>query len=151
MLVRCLYASRAAGLLSATVINSILDQSRRNNPRLGITGMLCYFDDIFIQVIEGGRDEVCDLFNALVRDDRHTDVRILMYEEIGERRFGGWTMGAVNMARVNPSLLLKYSEKPVLNPFAASGRATMSLLDAFVAAALVVSQGSDKGRGPAGD
>jgi len=151
MLVRCLYASRAADPLSATVINSILDQSRRNNPRLGITGMLCYFDDIFIQVIEGGRDEVCDLFNALVRDDRHTDVRILMYEEIGERRFGGWTMGAVNMARVNPSLLLKYSEKPVLNPFAASGRATMSLLDDLVAAALVVSQGTEKGRGPAGD
>lgn len=151
MLVQCLYASRAADPLSATVINSILDQSRRNNPRLGITGMLCYFDDIFIQVIEGGRDEVCDLFNALVRDDRHTDVRILMYEEIGERRFGGWTMGAVNMARVNPSLLLKYSEKPVLNPFAASGRATMSLLDDLVAAALVVSQGTEKGRGPAGD
>ena len=94
---------------------------------------------------------MCDLFNALVRDDRHKEVRILTYDEISERRFGGWTMGAVNMARVNPSLLLKYSEKPVLNPFAASGRATMSLLDDLFAAALVVSQGSEKGRGPAGD
>lgn len=151
MLVRCLYASRAAGPLTGPTIESILDQSRRNNPRLGITGMLCYFDDIFIQVIEGGRDEVCELFNALVRDERHKDVRILTYDEIGERRFGGWTMGAVNMARVNPSMLLKYSEKPVLNPFTASGRATMALLDDLVAAALVVSQGSEKGRGSAGD
>jgi len=142
MLVRLLYASRAAGPLAPPVVESILDQSRRNNPRLGISGMLCYFDDTFIQVLEGGRDAVCDLFNALVRDDRHKAVRILTFEEIGERRFGGWTMGAVNMAKVNPSLLLKYSEKPLLNPFAASGRATLALLDDLVAAALVVSQGS---------
>ena len=144
MLVRCLYASRAAAPLSKPVIDSILDQSRRNNPRLGITGMLCHFDETFIQVIEGGRDAVCDLFIALVRDDRHTNVRLLVYEEIAQRRFGGWTMGAVNMARVNPSLLLKYFERPVLDPFGASGQATLALLDDLVAAALVITPGGEK-------
>ena len=142
MLVRCLYASRAAVPLVAPVVDSILEQSRKNNPRQGITGMLCFFDDIFVQVLEGGRDEVCELFNAIVRDDRHLNVRLLTYEEISERRFGHWTMGQVNIAKVNPALLLKYSEKALLNPFSCSGHATMALLDELVATASIVSHGS---------
>ena len=138
MLVRLLYASRAAASLTSTVIDSILNQSRRNNTERGITGILCYSDDIFLQALEGSRDDVCETFNSIVRDPRHTSVRILSFEEIGERRFGGWTMGQVNISKVNPSLLLKYAEKPVLNPFACSGRASMSLLEELMATASVL-------------
>lgn len=139
MLVRLLYASRSAAPLTASLVDALLDKSRANNPRQGITGILCFSEDLFIQVLEGGRDEVCDLFNAIVRDDRHRNVRILIYEEIRERRFGGWTMGQVNIGRVNASLLLKYSEKAVLNPFAGSGRASLKLLDELIATGSVVS------------
>ena len=141
MLVRCLYASRATAPLVAGTIDSILDQSRRNNPSRGITGMLCFANDIFIQVLEGGRDEVCDLFNEIVRDDRHSNVRILIFEEISERLFGSWTMGRVDIGKANQALLLKYSEKADLNPFLCSGHATMALLNDLVAS------GSIKGRG----
>ncbi len=135
MLVRCLYASRAA--TQGPEVDSILEQSRRNNPKLGITGMLCVSDGVFIQVLEGGRDEVCDLFNTIVRDPRHSHVRILVFEEISERRFANWTMGQVNLAKVNPSLLLKYSDKAMLNPFGCSGHATMALLQELVATAAI--------------
>jgi len=142
MLVRLLYASRAATALSAAVVDSIMIQSRRNNPDRGITGILCYSDDIFLQVLEGSRDDVCETFNAIVRDDRHSNVRILFFEEISERRFGGWTMGQVNIAKVNPSLLLKYAQKPVLNPFNCSGRASMALLEELIATASVLGRGA---------
>ncbi len=141
MLVRLLYASRATAPLSTTIVDSILAQSRENNSPQGITGILCFSDDLFIQVLEGGRDEVCELYNRIVRDERHRDVRILIYEEISERRFGGWTMGQVNIAKVNPSLLLKYSEKAALNPFTCSGLASMALLDELIATASVVNRG----------
>lgn len=141
MLVRLLYASRPAASLTASIIDSILEQSRQNNPAKGITGVLCYSDDLFIQVLEGGRDEVCELFNAIVRDARHVDVRLLCYDEIAERRFGGWTMGHVNVARVNASLLLKYGERAALNPFACSGRASMALLEELIATGAVTSRG----------
>lgn len=141
MLVRCLYASRAAKPLSATVLNTILEQSSRRNPSLGLTGMLCFTSDIFVQVIEGGRDEVCEVFNAIVRDDRHMHVRLLAFEEITERRFGNWTMGQVNIKNVNPSLLLKYSEKAELNPFTCPGRVTLALLDELVATGSIVGNG----------
>ena len=141
MLVRLLYASRATAPLITSVQDSILEQSRARNPKLGITGILCYSDDLFIQVLEGGRDEVCELYNTIVRDDRHQHVRILSFEEIRERRFGSWTMGQVNLAKVNPSLLLKYGETADLNPFGCSGQATLSLLDELIATALVASRG----------
>jgi hypothetical protein len=142
MLIRLLYASRPATPLTTAILDSILEQSRANNSPQGITGILCFNDDLFIQVLEGGRDQVCDTYNKIVRDDRHRDVRILTYDEIAERRFGGWTMGQVNIAKINPSLLLKYSEKAALNPFTCSGRASMALLDELIATASVVSRGS---------
>ena len=67
MLVRCLYASRAAQPLNSTVLDEILEQSRRNNPELGVTGLLCVAENTFIQVLEGGREEVCDLYDAIVQ------------------------------------------------------------------------------------
>jgi hypothetical protein len=142
MLVRLLYASRAAVPLTAPVVDAILEQSRENNPREGITGLLCFSDDVFIQVLEGGRDAVCDLYNAIVRDARHGNVRLLIYEEISERRFGGWVMGQVNVAKINPALLLKHAEKATLDPFSCSGHASMALLDELVATASVVNRGS---------
>jgi hypothetical protein len=142
MLVRLLYASRAAAPLTAPVVDSILEQSRKNNAPHGITGMLCFSEDIFLQVLEGGRDEVCELFNTIVRDPRNVGVRILIYEEIAERRFGGWTMGQVNIAKVNPSLLLKYATKATLDPFNCSGHASMALLNELIATAAVVNRGS---------
>ena len=142
MLVRLLYASRAASPLTSAVVDSILEQSRKNNAPRGITGMLCFSEDIFLQVLEGGRDEVCELFNTIVRDSRNIGVRILSYEEVAERRFGGWTMGQVNIAKVNPSLLLKYATQASLDPFNCSGQASMALLNELIATAAVVNRGS---------
>ena len=138
MLVQCLYASRLAAAQAESQIDSIMEQSRRNNPRLGVTGILCFTNDVFIQVREGGRDEVCDLYNKIVGDARHRDVRLLVYGEISERRFSNWTMGQVDIARVNPGLLLKYSKKATLDPFGCSGRATISLIHELLDSGAIV-------------
>ena len=128
MLVRCLYASRAAVPLQSNTLETILMQSRRNNPKHGITGLLFFANGIFVQVIEGGRQEISQLLAKIVRDERNSDVEILSLEEISERRFGNWTMGQANMASVNPALLLKYSERAELDPFKCISSATMALL-----------------------
>ena len=140
MLVRCLYASRAASALDGAKIDAIVEQSHRNNPPRGITGLLCFVDDIFVQVLEGGRDAVNDLFLRIARDERHHSLRLLSFTEITERRFGHWHMGQVNIARVNSALLLKYAKMPALDPFSASAGATMSLLDELVATGSIISR-----------
>lgn len=140
MLVRLLYASRTVAPVDAELVEAILDKSRRNNPRRGLTGILCFSDDLFIQVLEGGRDAVCTLFETIIHDKRHHQVRILSFEEIRERQFASWTMGHVNISKVNPSLLLKYSDTPLLDPFSCSGAASMALLEELISTGLVVNR-----------
>ena len=137
MLVRLLYASRAVDT-SAEAIDAILSQSRQSNPLCGITGILCYGGGIFLQAIEGGRMAVSDLYGHIQKDLRHKDVVLLHYEEISERRFGGWTMGQVNMSRINVSILLKYAEKPELDPYAVSGKVSLALLEELMATASIM-------------
>ncbi|MDB5871439.1 MAG: hypothetical protein JWQ07_881 [Ramlibacter sp.] len=136
MLVRLLYASRAVDT-SPDAIESILNQSRQHNPVSGITGILCYGGGIFLQAIEGGRMQVSDLFGHIQRDARHKDVALLHYEEISERRFGGWSMGQVNLSKLNHSILLKYSEKAELDPYAVSGKVSLALLEDLMATAAI--------------
>ena len=138
MLVRLLYASHSAKPVTADTLEAILEQSRKHNPRLGITGILCQSGDTFMQVLEGGRTAVNLLYNDIVRDARHKNVVVLHYEEAAQRRFANWTMGQVNLAKVNPSVLLKYSETTTLDPYAMSGSAAMALLEELIATAQIV-------------
>jgi len=145
MLVRCLYASRAtppaaSPAPSETCLDGILKQSRKNNPAHGITGMLCYANDIFVQIIEGGRAEVGQLLTNLFKDPRHAGLQILSFEEIAERSFGHWTMGQVKISNINPALLLKYSERAELNPFACSGAQMLALLCEIAASGAIANR-----------
>jgi hypothetical protein len=136
MLVRLLYASRAVDT-SPGAIESILSQSREHNPASGITGILCYGGGIFLQAIEGGRMQVSELFGHIQCDARHKDVVLLHFEEILERRFGGWSMGQVNLTKLNHATLLKYSEKPELDPYAIPGKVSLALLEDLAATAAI--------------
>ena len=136
MLVRLLYASRAVDP-SPDAIDSILTQSRQYNPVSGITGILCYGGSVFLQAIEGGRVPVNDLYGHIQKDLRHKDVVLLSYEEISERRFGGWTMGQVNLSKINTNILMKYSEKPELDPYSVSGSVSLALLEELMATASI--------------
>lgn len=141
MMIRLLYASRAAQTLTPKMMDEILQTSRKNNPANGITGILCHSGDVFLQVLEGGRTHVNALYSMIIGDNRHKDVTILHYEEVTERCFSGWTMGQVNLSKVNASLLLKYSERAVLDPFSVSGRVSMALLEELIATAQILGRG----------
>ncbi|KQU78289.1 MULTISPECIES: BLUF domain-containing protein [unclassified Rhizobacter] len=138
MLVRLMYASRAAASMDNETLAAIMKKSRAHNPQVGVTGVLCFSGGIFLQVLEGGRLPVSLLYNRIANDARHHDVALLRYEEIGERRFAGWAMGQVQMNMLNPALLLKYSEKAELDPYAVSGEVSMALFDELVATASVM-------------
>jgi hypothetical protein len=142
MLVRLMYASRVADGVDPDELLAILRKSKINNPAQGITGVLCgcLNERIFMQVLEGGRAPVNRLYNKLIVDPRHHDVQLMSYEEIGERRFAGWSMGQVNMSRLNPALLLKYSEGPALDPYGVSGKVSLALFDELMATASIVGQ-----------
>lgn len=138
MLVRLLYASRALDAATCDVVHAIMQQARLHNPQHGITGVLCHTEHAFMQVLEGGRGAVNALYGQILRDPRHKDVMLLDYEEISERRYAGWTMGQANLSKINPSILLKYSPLPELNPHHMSGKMLLALIDELMATASIV-------------
>ena len=138
MLVRLLYVSRAVQPESTEAVQAILASARQHNLNNGITGILCYGGGVFLQAIEGGRQAVNRLYNQIIEDPRHQDVELLHYEEISERRFGGWTMGQVNLSKLNTSIVLKYSEKPEFDPYSVSGKVSLALLEELMATASII-------------
>ncbi len=86
-----IYASRPFGY-DELILAGILVTARRNNTRDGITGALICREDLFVQLLEGGRDVVTSAFSRILRDDRHVDVVNLWSGDIDERLFPAWSM-----------------------------------------------------------
>ncbi len=146
MLVRCLYASRLGKSHSPKLLNDILETSRKHNTKHGITGVLVATGDSFIQVLEGGRAQVSETYNAITQDKRHSDVTLLSFEEITQRSFEGWSMGEVTVGQLNPSVLLKHSATLHIDPFGMSGAAVLCLLRDVVASGTVVCGNATRGK-----
>lgn len=142
MLVRLLYASRAAEGIDEALVKSIVQRSQANNLEHGITGILCTHPEggVFLQALEGARDEVNALYGNIVRDRRHRDITLLHYAEIQERRFAGWRMGSVDLKRINLSMILRYSERAALDPFSMTGSGALALLEELVSTAAIVNR-----------
>jgi hypothetical protein len=87
------YLSRATARLSQEELDQILAASRVNNERDGLTGMLLYADEHFIQTLEGDEAVVDAAFTRIGADPRHRDVQVALRDEIAERSFEGWSMG----------------------------------------------------------
>lgn len=140
MLVRLLYASRAAKGIDDKLIDSILHCSQENNLKHGISGVLCmdHHTDLFLQVLEGSRPAVNRLFGNIGRDPRHQDVMLLDFAEIKERRFSGWRMGSVHLDKVNLSTILRFSETARLDPYTMSGAGALALIEELTNSAAIV-------------
>ena len=138
MLVRLMYASRAVDSVKQNELVTILRQSKANNPGVGVTGVLCFAAGIFLQVLEGGRSQVSALYNKIARDPRHHDVVLLSFEEVDERSFAGWSMGRANLSRLNPALVMKYSETATLDPYSVSGKVSMAMFNEMVDSAAII-------------
>jgi len=92
------YISTAATPFDTEQMAALLLQSRENNDRHGLTGMLLYKEGRFMQVLEGSSEEVRERYAVISADPRHTGVRTLLDESIDQRRFGQWSMGVPDVA-----------------------------------------------------
>lgn len=87
------YSSSASHPFSEQDLAALLRQSRANNARDGLTGLLMHRDGRFLQLIEGPDGAVERRMAAIESDDRHGGVRVLLEDEVEQRRFPDWTMG----------------------------------------------------------
>ncbi|MFK8031302.1 MAG: BLUF domain-containing protein [Gammaproteobacteria bacterium] len=87
------YASRTDGRMSTEQLMELLVQCQTNNRKRGVTGMLLYGNETFLQALEGEDDVVDGLVEHIHKDPRHADLKILHRREIEQREYADWTMG----------------------------------------------------------
>ena len=89
---RLVYVSTASDKLGEADIASILDVSQSNNYERYITGFLAHNGRHFMQALEGEENEVMDIYERILTDDRHFGVVQIIGEQIRERAFPDWAM-----------------------------------------------------------
>lgn len=111
-----IYASTATQAFSEADLLALLNQSRKVNADLGITGLLLYSPGqgdstgTFVQVLEGPASDVKTLYAKICRDPRHRDCTLIKQGPLYRRRFGEWTMGFRDLSTLKPE------EVPGFNP-----------------------------------
>jgi hypothetical protein len=83
--------------MSEQAIAEIGEQSKGNNERLGLTGLLMASGGLFYQVLEGPAEAVDDVYGRIVADGRHTDLLLLSTENDVERMYPDWSMETINL------------------------------------------------------
>ncbi|MDB5695192.1 MAG: blue light sensor protein [Sphingomonas bacterium] len=93
-MIRLLYISTARQPLTPEQLADVLRVSRRNNARVGVTGLLILGGRRFLQALEGPEEAVMTTYNRITADTRHFAVVLLAREQIETRQFAAWAMGA---------------------------------------------------------
>lgn len=135
-LVRLTYASTATfpsdvkGGIEAEVARILL-QSRKNNPKDELGGVLHYGNGYFFQCLEGPREKVNQAYQKILKDPRHKEVQVLNTISIRRRLFNEWSMKYLPLEE-NLSQLLKARGQSKFNPYVLNDKDIDELLKACV-------------------
>lgn len=99
------FTSRARPGLRPSDTSEIIGASRANNARDGLTGVLVYSGDSFLQFVEGPDAALSELWRRLITDDRHRHLASLHDGSVPDRWFDDWRAGYVPEARLAPMLV----------------------------------------------
>jgi hypothetical protein len=105
-----LYRSQAVTPLSEAELAALVDQSQEWNDQHHITGLLCYSQGQFVQVLEGSATDVHALYDRIRRDKRHHQVQTLSDYATATRWFADWRMAFVGITPHEFYWLLGYLE-----------------------------------------
>ena len=89
---RLIYISTASDALTAADIDDIVETAVRNNEPQNLTGVLVYNGLNFLQVLEGSRAHVENVYNRILLDTRHVSVTTVLAEAVEIRIFSSWHM-----------------------------------------------------------
>ena len=87
------YISSADGPMSTEALVALLQTCLANNARDGVTGMLLYGNETFLQTLEGEPAVVDALYEKIAADPRHSGVKALARRDVDVRQYSGWNMG----------------------------------------------------------
>jgi Sensors of blue-light using FAD len=95
MLTQLIYVSTPVPEYQNEVISSFAD-NRIQNQKIGINGMILSHKNFYLQILEGEREAVNNLYHSIVADHRHTDLLLIRYQEIQRPHFTDWHYAVID-------------------------------------------------------
>jgi hypothetical protein len=106
------YSSFESKNLSTTDLDEIITISQKNNSKKDITGILLYSEGTFLQLLEGNKSDILNLYNTIVKDPRHSQISKILEIQNGTRIFKDWSMGFKNLNKTEFSKFNEFLIKP---------------------------------------
>jgi len=94
-LIQLVYVSSAAPGLTQQDLDAIARTSASRNARAGITGLLIHQGGVFSGTLEGPERRVLARMELVIRDPRHSRVRVIREAPVQSRRFENWSFGSL--------------------------------------------------------
>ncbi len=95
------YISKPSENIDDTEINAIISESRKKNQDLNITGCLIYDHKNFLQILEGRKSRVLEIFDDIKEDKRHREIKITWQGLRESRKFQEWSMALIRVSEQN--------------------------------------------------
>ena len=125
-IIRLIYASVARPDIGYDDLSQILESASLHNEKNGISGILCYSGGAFLEAIEGKRVAVNQLYNKIVKDERHSSTEILTCGPIEVRSFIEWSMKMISwdesFTPQRRALVLRHSGMQIFEPWTMTGK-----------------------------
>lgn len=129
-----LYVSTAARGIPASDLDDILTVARAHNAERGLSGILVHVDGGFLQILEGTREAVMQIYGRIAEDKRHSCPRVLVDRDIELPAFAAWSMGYEHLIGAKDELagmfgIVREAIAGHLSPGA--GRVVATMLETF--------------------
>lgn len=78
-------------------LSDIVAVAKRENLKRGITGVLFYHKEKFLQVVEGREEDLRQLMANIEKDSRHRNMHVLIDTKVESRGFAQWNMDSFHL------------------------------------------------------
>ena len=86
------YESRVRERLTFGQITGLIMAARQRNAELGVTGLLLFDGEHFVQLLEGPEAAVQSIYRSINRDPRHTHISHYWGQTVARRSFEGFDL-----------------------------------------------------------
>lgn len=120
--------------LNSNDLDNILEKAIAVNSQKNITGCLIYHNNRFVQILEGEKKDVLQVYKKIKTDTRHQTVTLLWENPIDKRYFPEWNMA---YHKPNSQNIIQFVNNLMLLS-KLSDRSTSSLLSFWAAVRKIV-------------
>ena len=118
-----IYKSRPFGF-DSSILSGIMLSSIENNKRDDVTGALICRGDLYLQLLEGKEETLRKTYVRILKDDRHLEIKKLVWRKATVRLFPKWAMRddpakswLWNKKQIENGALEKASEEELVSVF----------------------------------